>query len=230
MPGPGRARRSPRGFTLIETLLAVAVFALVAGVFLSVYYTISSAVQRQNEWRDAWRPAAAALDVLRRDAACAVNPGRLDAPAFVLEDKGLTSDGGASALSFYTAVFVPEADGERGIGIQAVSYRAQHAGNGPDVPLALVCERRFITGPAAAEPAVLDRLAGNIVQFRAEVWFGNDWITRWPKDGAGPLPGAVRLKIVVREGKGTRTLETETLIHAGQNPGPATGRAQATTS
>ena len=68
------SRNTVAGLALVELLIAAAMAVLLLAVVLAVYASILNTITVQNRWREKIMPAAAALDIIMRDLACAVIP------------------------------------------------------------------------------------------------------------------------------------------------------------
>ena len=208
---PDRAR-SRTGLTLIETLLALSILTLIAGVSFSVYRTVTGALAHQSRWRREWQPAADALDAVRRDLACACAPAAIADRAFVL-DPGRDDGEDSSTLACYTASPPDDSTAPDRIVVARVTYAVRPAADssGSD----LVRESRALDDRGTPGPSREDRVARRVKRFSVSVSDGRQWTTKWVTGQGRGLPRAARVTIVFAESGQSQTLETSAYIPAG---------------
>ena len=217
--------RVTRGFTLIEVLIAIMLFVLMAALALSVYQTFSSNLRRQQAWRERGVPAVAAMEALRRDLACAVEPSGISEPALTVAGEAL---GGVTQalLICYSVVPAPVAEDPDRVNVERVNYRVQAAPGQDSNACSLVREARVLEGREATGSLVVESVVRGVIRFQLEAWGRGDWVERWPQGTNGGLPPAVHAILTFEEGGQPRRLETEAWIASGQVLGSgAAGRA-----
>ena len=211
------------GTTLIELVIAVAMLALIAGVCFSVYHTASITLQKQADWRNRAQTAGAAMELARRDLACALTLGSSPESGLTLDRE--SGEHSSSTLRFYTAIADPDAIPELRTKVKKVVYGIQPAVSGEGTAYALMRETSDVTvsgdttalpGETTAVPLVETLLPG-VDEFTVEVFDGSAWKAQWPVSTGSDLPRAARMRIVFKEGSQTQTVETQTFIAAG-NP------------
>lgn len=209
----GTAHRLPLrdGMTLIELLLAIAIASLVITLVFSVYRTVSTTMQGQDDRRRGADAASDAVQRIAHDLACTFAPKSDAACEFTLE-KGASTPA-ASQLSFCTAV-MPEGETDlRWFELHRVAYRV---GADSENAMALFRENQPLAGPGAFAPPVTNTLAGNVESFRISVYDGSEWKDEW-SSAEGTCPRAARIELIAKYGSGTKTFQTEVLIPVGNS-------------
>ncbi len=219
-----------RGFTLVELLVAMAAATLVTAAALSVFLTITASQRRQTESRR--HDALQALDVLRRDIACALPTVFTSTPPFFLETTtGIPAaglEGTRTDLILTTAQLDDDATELTRLRVWRVQYRRVPPGPHDDAPV-LVREAVRLDAPApgpATETGVIFRGAAS---FDVSVLVGATWTNRWTPSSRQPLPKAVRMELGWAEAATTMTAEAWTVLPAAQ-PFPAKTRRAAPAS
>jgi type II secretion system protein J len=200
------------GLTLIETIVAVSIFALIAAVSLSVYRTVSDTLAHQDRWRREWVPAAAALDGMRRDLACACAPVTVADRVFVL-DPGRDDGQDSSLLTCYTATPSDDPASPSRLAVDRVSYAVRPGSGAEGGDLYREACRLDDRGSPGSPRAEI--VARRVTRFSAAVHDGRQWTTKWVTGQGRGLPRAARLTLVFTEGGRPRTLETSAYMPAG---------------
>lgn len=208
LPPARRAGFTDRGMTLVEVLLALGIAVLLAGLVFSIYRAVLVTVRVQSERRSLRFPAAAALDLLRRDLERSLAPIGAANAFFILgpgineaTEKRLcfaSADAGDSfALSVYD-VFL-------------IQYLLQPGSDAGDY--SLVRERRPLCGESE-DPEWPDReeLVRNVSDFRIELFDGSQWTNSWGLLRDGGVPLAARASLTIGD---DATFGMHTLIPAG---------------
>ncbi len=192
-------RHHAHAFTLIELLLAVAIFAIVLAAINTVLYSALRLRARTSAALDDALPLSQALSFLRRDLQGAVPPGSLMAPSF----KSGTASGtllAGSILQFCTSTGVindrvPWGD------VRKVSYRLidpldQTMNTGKDLVRSI---SHNLLATATEEPE--DRwLMGKVEKLECACYNGTEWRDSWDTDmGDSGLPSAVRVRILLAD-------------------------------
>lgn len=217
------ACRASRGFTLVELLIAVAASTLVAAAALSVFLTITSSQRRQTESRR--DEALQALEVLRRDIACALPTAYTNAPSFTLESSsgaptGLTGEDHTDLKLTMGALDEDSTDLTR-LRLWQVQYRRIPPGPGHATPV-LRRDAVRLDAPGLGRSAETGILFRGAASFAISVFDGATWTNRWTPSSRRPLPKAVRMELGWTEAATTMTAEAWTVIPAAQAfPGPA---------
>jgi general secretion pathway protein J len=186
------ARRCPRGFTLVEALVAVAILALVAMIAWRATAAMTDGEARLSEQSARWQHLDALLARMEADMRTAiprgVRHGAEHEPGWYASPDDAA---GNTALVFTRAG--PDAIDEPGSGGQRVGYRL-HDGH-VDV---LYWPR--LDNAAATEPAsyaLVDGVAGFRVLQLAD---DGRWSDHWPFLGASAMPRGVRIQIILADG------------------------------
>jgi type II secretory pathway component PulJ len=203
------------GATLIELLAATAVAALVVAVALGVYAAVMGTLRRQQERRWGWRPAAAALAVMRRDLAAAALPRDSALDPFTLEWRA-EDETRWPRLSLYTVASSPGVAGTPGVSLERIVYQVM-----PD-PIArdlreriLVRTAQRLAGTAAAGPETSEALARRIVALDIRLQDGANWTNAWSGARLGRLPSVAGIHVAFRQGSVTNALDLQCSIPAG---------------
>jgi general secretion pathway protein J len=187
------ASASPRGFTLLEVLIAIAILALVAVLGYRALAALSDSETRLAAEAEHWR----ALDLffarlegdLRQAMPRAIRVGSGREPAWL----GAAPDAaGNSTLTFSRAG--PEFDLEPGSAGQRLAYRLRNGAvevvywGGYDRP-------RGVDGVAYA---LLSDVARLRLSYLART---GAWVDAWPVSGDADLPRAVRVELTLATGE-----------------------------
>ena len=195
-----KIKRKTQGFTLIEMLLAVAIFSIVLLAINAVFYSALHLERTTNRALDERLPLNQALAILRRDLQGAVQPNSNG--VFICDFKsgasrsGLGASGSASTLEFCTTTGVINDDVPWG-DTQRVSYQLVEATDrtttkGRD--LVRVITRNLL--PVTTEEVDEQWLMGNIESLEFLNYTGTDWRDSWDTTmGDTGLPQAVRVRI-----------------------------------
>jgi type II secretory pathway component PulJ len=172
-----------RGTTLLETLVALAVTALVLAALAGLVSRAHAARTRATAAADR---VAAVRTVLVRMAA-ELEAARAPGTEVTRDPTRLWS-----ALRFTTTVRDPAPPGVLAGDVRLVGYRVEPDG-------ALV--RRETARPAPPDAVETDgtALLHGVRAFRVRCFDGTAWVDAWP---AGPLPRAVQLDLAVDDGAG----------------------------
>lgn len=204
-------RSAVNGFTLIEMLVALLIFGLIAAagvVLLGASVRAQAAVQYRLDDVAALTRTNAALGA---DLAQAVDrPTRDETGALVAPFMGAAGGTAGDLLAFVRGGW-SNIDGAPRAGLQKLGYRLRGD----------VIERMaypMLDGAASLPPAPL--LSG-VARVDLRYRLGGAWSDRWPVLGsAAPLPDAVELRITRLDGRDERLV---LLVGAGFTPEPAGG-------
>ena len=192
-PGSGASRFRRRGFTLVETLAALAIAVVVIAIAAAGWDLARRVAVRQTRARDALHHRVAMLRLARELRASARAPVAAESGFRVEVDPGRPR---ASVLSFVTSA--PDGwhaggpDVRRTIRLESPPGRAWLAVSTP------------LAGPGA-DRAVTNVLAKSMRAFRAHALDQRTWAAEWASSAAQPLPPAVRLTTVRERGSGLET-------------------------
>jgi general secretion pathway protein J len=194
------ARGAIRGFTLIEVLVALSIFAIMAGIAFRGLGAVIDARERVTEENRQWREIAMAFSLIERDVSVAANrPVRsrddLTLPPFT---------GNATELGRDVAPLQFSRMGE-GVGpVRRVGYRLQGG------TLQLLAWPSIDAAPG--DEPVAYPLVDGVQRFTTRFLDSTgNWLPRWPAAGEGPtarsseaLPRAVEVSITIA-GRGDLT-------------------------
>jgi general secretion pathway protein J len=184
-------RTPPRGFTLLETLIALAILAMISTLgYRAVSALVDSEAQLTSESLR-WRTLDALFARLEADLRQALpreaRVGAARAPAWLADVEA----SGNTALEISRAG--PEFTADPGAAGQRIGYRLDG-----DVVNVLYWPR--LDRPAGAVP-VAHALAGGVATFSLQFLdTGGAWRARWPALGEPALPRAVRVELDLADG------------------------------
>lgn len=210
-----RLKRSAAAFTLIETVLSVAVAGLVILLVFSIYHTTMQVLRGRALRQERGGRAGEALLTISRQLSCAMQyEGPAEIP-FTLVPAG-ESESKFQELSFVYAEPVP---GRRREWFRPLRVKifCEEDGEG----LRLLETLQPVSGPAETNTLVL---AGGIAAFSAQVYDGEEWLDQWPGPDQPPIPRAARLRIGFPPESGRQAAETEVFIPAGNVIEPSSAR------
>jgi len=176
--GPNGARRA---FTLIETLLAVAIAAAALSLALSLYHTVGRVVDKQQEQRHLKQQIPRALDTITADLIRAYH-AEGDTNGILR----LVSENNATQLSFSAT----RQEGQRWPWLR--NYRITYTFHPDRNTITRV--QVPIAGPSSAgEPSEQDILANSIASFQIELRIKEAWTNHWTSSSDGVWPVAARI-------------------------------------
>lgn len=225
------------GFTLIELILAVGIFAIVMVAINTAFFAALRLRQRSAESLEQALPLDHALTVLRRDLLNAVPPGGVLSGDFRSGNGGASGGGSSSksanssasrglgtaqygGLDFFTTTGTMS-DGVPWGDIQEVNYQLQDPADrlhtyGRDL-VRTVTRNLLATSSQAAD---VQRLTGNIEDLAFSYYDGSQWRDYWDSTtGDTNLPQAVRVSIRVASSNGpspasAQPLQMLVLLHS----------------
>lgn len=217
---PVSRRAARRGMTLLEILVAGAIGVAIVVAAVGLYTTVIGALRRQAEWRWEWRPAAAALDLLRRDIACAVAPPAAPAPHFVLE-RVLLGTNALPVLSFYTAVAAPDSSTNHDFSVWRVRYLLE---GDPSTPggASLVRQAEFFGGSSGRVSCPTGALAHHVRSFEVLAEEATAWTNSWDSGVRRQFPRVLRVRLEAQTASRAHTVQSECLVPAGMRIAPPT--------
>ena len=193
------ARETPAasGFTLLEILVAVAVFAIVLVAIQSVFHGALRLRTRVVTNLDASVPVEQAMTIIRRDLAnLTAAGGTLGAGLVDTATTVSTNSSGTYGTEFYTTSGRLDANEPWGE-IQRVSYQLMEATNrtatGRDLYRSVT--RNLL--PAFEEEPESEWLMSGVDEFRVEFFDGYEWLQLWDTTTTNTLPKALRVEIVL---------------------------------
>jgi len=185
-------RRHARGFTLIEVLIAVAMFAIVLAAINTVFYSALRLRNRSAAAFDEALPVQQAVAIIKRDLANLVVPGGTLSGA--LQTTTITNAvAGQASPDFYTSAglmdnIVPWGDIER------VSYLLVDSTNrAPGMDLYRAVTRNLLS--QTLDPAVRQRLMGGVQGIIFYFYGGDQWLDAWDSVAQTNLPLAIKVQI-----------------------------------
>ncbi|HXG62032.1 MAG TPA: prepilin-type N-terminal cleavage/methylation domain-containing protein [Planctomycetota bacterium] len=197
--------RRPRGFTLLELLLALSISAVVLGAAYALFRAGRSLSSRAEALAEISQAARAVLRRLEGDLRAAVRPSR----AFDAGFRG--TKGGTEALRRDRLEFVTATEAvPGGIDLGAVSYWIIEEGTGAG-RRGLVRERRAALTAETVEagrPENVEEVAPEVVGLGFRYFDEGEWREEWDSAAVGKLPRAVEATLWVRgEWRGEEVVE-----------------------
>ena len=209
----GRGVMSRRGFTLVEVLLAFAIFAVVLVLLLASFTGAQRARDILSDRSRGYRQIRAGLDRIGTDLAGALAWIKVEGTGLTIRTD--TFSGKDASTLVLTAFTLPEPGGPRpATDIVKVKYSARVAPDGSfldlyreqsDLPL---IENRIPT----REVRIAERLTG----FKVEAWDGTAWVKEWPPSGGTKTALPKRVAFVLTDAAGTEYRRVIPLVLAGQ--------------
>lgn len=188
-------RADKRGFTLLETVIAISILAAVAGILAVAFRLAQASIERGESHTQATARLRAAIGIMERTIRSAdpaqVASGDNAGPYFVGEPKRLrflsaSAVSAASGAGFRLVCF-REAEGEEGGGL-AVAEGSPFRAEGADTWEGTQDTRVFL--PGASEVAFTYSAGPD----EAGTW---EWVDTWDAVERDGLPRAVRVEFVV---------------------------------
>lgn len=207
------ATRRPRGFTLVEILLALAILSAVLSLLLSSFTGAGRGLEILNDRSGSFRQLRITMDRMGSELAGAFSSSALEATAFTCRQDRFS--GKPASTLIFTAFLLPDVTGARPpADLVKIKYFPRVSADGrfielhreqSDLPL---LENRIPTSES--------RLATRLQGFRIELFDGTKWQEEWPPAGGtrGALPKKARL--VLTDFLGQEFRRTVPLPLAGQ--------------
>lgn len=195
-----RLRGTRRGFTLMEMLVALSlVGALASGVYASLHIAFRARAGAEESLAPV-RAAMLALELVRRELACALPPAGVLAGPFIGEDATAASAEDADTLELHALVTDPVS------GIPAVRRLEFTLVPAEDDSDSLLVRRLTanLLAPVTPEPEE-EVLCRGVVSFDITYFDGAAWVESWDSaahDDSAPSAVAVSLGVRVTESRG----------------------------
>jgi len=196
---PGDRRN--RGFTLLEVLIATAVFAIVLAAMNTVFFGAMRLRNTTTESIEASLPVQQALAIIKRDLSNLVVPGGVLSGSFQTTSitNGLT---GHWSPNFYTATALIDPSSPWAE-VQRVTYGLVISTNRNAVGRDLVrATTRNLLPVLVEDPPVQQRLLGEVQDLRLSYYDGAQWRDSWDSTSAdlgtgrtNTLPQAIKIQI-----------------------------------
>lgn len=193
----GGGRRGRAGFTLIEVLLAVGIFAIVLASINTVFYSAVRLRQRTVAALDESLPVNQALAFLRRDLQSALPPGGVLATSFRIGEVG-TGLAQGSGLEIFTTRGVLS-DNEPWGDVEKVIYELVNPAEGTRIPgkdlMRMVTRNLLSTGDDEFDE---QRLLRGVERLEFAGYNGTEWRDTWDTAlGDVGAPTAVRVRLLL---------------------------------
>ena len=183
-----------KGFTLLELLIALALFAILSTALYGTYFSLMRGRESATTGMESRRELRITLDMLRRELSSAYYNRTNKRLHFVVEDRDIFGKP-ASTLDF-TAISAP--CGGSLPTSDLVTLRYQPVEKEKKIVLGRVVKDLFVTQEPARYPQ-MDEVEG----FLVECFDGGKWVKSWDTAVNIGLPKSVRVTVRVREGEKT---------------------------
>ncbi len=191
--------RALRGFTLLEVMVALAIFVIISGAIYGAFSNAQQTVAFAEERSDAYQVARVMLTQINRELRSAYQPADVTVSTLTGDDteNGNTAEVQTDTLTFLTTAHKPlQANAPYG-GVCKVSYTVQEDANNQPIGLYVTEDVHPGLEPdtEAEEPVLLSDL---VVGLNCQYLDGGtgEWVDAW--ENATTLPAAVRVELVVK--------------------------------
>lgn len=181
----------PGGFTLIEVLLAVAIFAIVLAAISTVFYSALRLRNRMTAHLETKLPIQHAAAIIQRDLAGLVAPGG------PLASNLTTAAANAVSAQNATPFFVNNGaidDTSPWSEVQKVSYYLAESTDQPGTKDLMRAVTRNLLA-ASEEVAVTQWLMSGVSSLAFSFYDGTAWTTTWDSTTTTNLPTAIKVQI-----------------------------------
>lgn len=211
MMEPPAASKKSTGFTLLELMLSLSIFALVATAVVGLLHSGLRACARGRQVSESLQLARIALGRMVEDLESVYYSDSVLCTDFLGED---ASDGSCDTdrLTLVTTARFARADAVGEADLTALEYFIDTGGEAGEEGLSL-SQTRVLLAVVEEEAEQVCRLGAQIVGLNLRYFDGLDWQDSWDASAKGALPRAVEITVAVREsGKrpaGQQALEEE---------------------
>lgn len=179
--------RSREGFTLLEVLIAVAIFSVVIAALYSTFFLSHKAVEAVDDSLQRLQESRAVLDVIKRELESVFYSSGKKYTVFKLDDRDFYGKQ-ASGIAF--TCFSPLVNGLAG-----VSYEVGES----DGRLSL--KKKIASAFSKSTEAEAVELIEDVESFTIEVKFNDKWVKTWDSSLANsPIPEEIRISLTIRSG------------------------------
>ena len=213
-----------RGFTLLEVLLTLAIFSVIAVLLLASFTGTNRAREILSDRSREFRQVRMALDRIGTDLQGAFSSDRLETTAMSCRED--TFSGKAAATLVFTAFVLPEPGEERPAGdIVKIKYFPKLGREGNFLEL----HREEASLPLIENkiPTREVRMADRLLGFRVEFYDGSAWTKEWPSGERkrSALPSKVAFVLTASSGEEYRRVVSISLAGR-ESDMPYSGRRQ----
>ena len=204
-------RREARGFTLIEVLLAVAVFAIVLAAINTVYF---GALRLRNKTHDAFEialPLQQAVGIIKRDLGGIMLPGGTMTGQFQTtptnnSDANIDFIGLRVSPDIFTCTGIID-DTSPWTELQKVTYfLADPTNNATGRDLIRAISRNPLPLNTVADEPEQQWLMGGVERMALQFYDGRTWIETWDSSLTTNLPVAIKVQIALAGQNSQRSL------------------------
>ncbi|MDD2336448.1 MAG: type II secretion system protein GspJ [Geobacteraceae bacterium] len=183
-------RKSNRGFTLLELLVALVLLVILSGALYGTYFSVMRGSEAARERTEPLRDVRVALDLLRRELAAAYFDSNNKRLYFVVEDRDIF--GKPASILDFTAFTVPKSGSVPSSDVMAVRYKPVER---EEQKIILSRQTRDIYLDSKPLPYPLTE---QIEGFLVECYDGNQWVKSWDTELNAGLPKAVRITLFLQ--------------------------------
>jgi general secretion pathway protein J len=176
--------RSSKGFTLLEILIAVVIFAVVLGALYSTFFLAHRALFAMDHAMVQLQESRAFVDILKREIESALYAPGSSHTLFKIEDRDFF---GRQASELTMSSFSPLVKG-----LVKISYRME--GKNGRLAIMKSVSSDFSQDPKTTQMEFLE----DVESFTLEAKYTDKWVKTWDSSLAGNTPEEVRIVLAVR--------------------------------
>ncbi len=203
-----RTKKSSKGFTLLELLIAIALMDIIA---LTLYSSMYIGFRTKTITRRTLKPyqtVLPAFEFIRKDLSNALKPDGILAGVFVGEDVSWRDRQDADMLSFYSCGYYPDEEDETASNVVNIAYVLEQDAERGQVVLKRLMTKNLLS-PSTVEPeeeVICRGLAGFDIQY----FDGSSWLENWDSSSNDQtLPWGVQVTLTIFEEEKNRSPQAD---------------------
>lgn len=194
------AAGKPKGFTLLEVLIAVAIMAGIVTVIYASFATASRNVEQAEAKRDATDLARTLLTKMSNEISNAYYNPLMIETFFYGKKSGTEPDAPRFDAIAFTTQTNWRKPNSKDIGVWEVGYRFEETTEKNGNMLIRKEKREISTDSAPLEGGADYTLTGRIKSMRLRYFNGSEWTEDWDSRLSKSVPKAVEITLVLDEG------------------------------